>query len=755
MPKYIYRIGKDIYDAATQKVLTPTQFGSGAGYTELSAIPGSFNTKEAQQANYDQIMPIGNTLYGIPKTKPVVAQSNVGPGQYIPGVGSKGNVLDTQTMQVGSQTGDIGLSLPSKNAADMAQGIYATNAASTAEKTLADLNKQLNELKAQQLKDISEQKALADKELKDVQAKREGAITDYDTTMKPLVDQSRGIYQNMLDSISGVNYKSLVEQKLSLTQDIVNYSKLMQENLETEAGRPAMLDISEGRQNVVKQTYLSKITTAQAAMSAIDGNFSLAFDIMDKGANAINQLTNDRINFLNSVKGIYDQQVDKAEDKLLSLTADEKAAIETAITDLNVQIEAVEANKQKIMELMQTNPIVAQKAGLALTDSQEVITQKLVDFYNKFPQYTPENQDWIKKAMEKYYDAGITLNDPVETVKSKIANSKTYQNDNRLSVADAIALLQGNYQYDDSGNLVTNVSNATVDQIADAIKQIESGGNYEAKGASGENGAYQFMPSTWAGWSSQYASQVLQKSVKSLPMTPENQDAVAKWKIQSWLSQGYAPEQIASLWNSGSPDWQGKVGKNKMGVNYNVPAYVDKFRNALTSIIPGTETTLTKEQRTTVDQIANDVRQDADIKDFITIRDGYERVQSGAQMDNAQGDLSLLFGYMKLLDPNSVVRETEFANAEQAQGTLQKWFNFPNKFIKGERLTSEARKHFSEAAFQLYEQKRQSYDRAVEFYSNRAERSGVDPNLVLRDFTSTIDPLGLNSNQSTDPLGIL
>ena len=46
-----------------------------------------------------------------------------------------------------------------------------------------------------------------------------------------------------------------------------------------------------------------------------------------------------------------------------------------------------------------------------------------------------------------------------------------------------------------------------LDQIANAIKQIESNNNpYEAKGASGEYGAYQFMPELGNEWSSQYAN---------------------------------------------------------------------------------------------------------------------------------------------------------------------------------------------------------------------------------------------------------
>ena len=148
---------------------------------------------------------------------------------------------------------------------------------------------------------------------------------------------------------------------------------------------------------------------------------------------------------------------------------------------------------------------------------------------------------------------------------------------------------------------------------------------------------------------------------------------------------------------------------------------------------------LTKEQRTELQRIQGNVRQDPDVKDFVQIRDGYERVQTGAGMDNAQGDLALLFGFMKILDPNSVVRETEFDNAEQAQGTLQKIFNIPSKFLEGTRLTTEGRQYFANAAKELYARKEQSYQRASDFYGGQLDAFGIPKELGLRDFATTID----------------
>lgn len=164
---------------------------------------------------------------------------------------------------------------------------------------------------------------------------------------------------------------------------------------------------------------------------------------------------------------------------------------------------------------------------------------------------------------------------------------------------------------------------------------------------------------------------------------------------------------------------------------------------------------LTKDQRSELQRVQSNVRQDPDVKDFITIRDGYERVQTGANRDDSQGDLALLFGFMKMLDPNSVVRETEFANAEQAQGTLQRFFNIPDKFIRGTRLTTEGRKHFADAARELYERKEQSYQKAVDFYGNQLDAYEIPREMGLRDFGTTFEdtstPSQLTPLNGNDP----
>jgi hypothetical protein len=67
-------------------------------------------------------------------------------------------------------------------------------------------------------------------------------------------------------------------------------------------------------------------------------------------------------------------------------------------------------------------------------------------------------------------------------------------------------------------------------------------------------------------------------------MTRINQNKVAYSRIKELKDQGYHANQIASIWNSGRPDFEGRVGTNKFGVQFDVPAYVSKVGRAYNQI---------------------------------------------------------------------------------------------------------------------------------------------------------------------------
>lgn len=87
-------------------------------------------------------------------------------------------------------------------------------------------------------------------------------------------------------------------------------------------------------------------------------------------------------------------------------------------------------------------------------------------------------------------------------------------------------------------------------------------------------------------------------------------------------------------------------------------------------------------------------------KPYQEVKSAYGRVLSSE--DTAVGDLSLIFGYMKMLDPGSVVREGEFATAQNAAGVPERIMNIYNKVATGQRLTPSQRDSFKGQAKGLY-----------------------------------------------------
>jgi hypothetical protein len=117
--------------------------------------------------------------------------------------------------------------------------------------------------------------------------------------------------------------------------------------------------------------------------------------------------------------------------------------------------------------------------------------------------------------------------------------------------------------------------------LAKAIRQTESQGNFQALGKSGEIGGYQFMPETWGMYSKKY----LGRDVPLEAASPDEQNEVAYKRIKEWKDKGYNPGQIASMWNAGEgkPDAYldpSFKGVNAKGVQFDVPGYATKVATA-------------------------------------------------------------------------------------------------------------------------------------------------------------------------------
>ena len=119
-------------------------------------------------------------------------------------------------------------------------------------------------------------------------------------------------------------------------------------------------------------------------------------------------------------------------------------------------------------------------------------------------------------------------------------------------------------------------------------------------------------------------------------------------------------------------------------------------------------------------------------KTFADIENSYARMDKIP--DSPSGDLALLYSYMKMLDPGSVVRESEFATASTARPLVEKmglsWDRVKGVW-EGERMTPTMRADFKNSAALVYQGAAEQQDTRDTEYSKTAESYGLDPTRVV------------------------
>lgn len=98
---------------------------------------------------------------------------------------------------------------------------------------------------------------------------------------------------------------------------------------------------------------------------------------------------------------------------------------------------------------------------------------------------------------------------------------------------------------------------------------------------------------------------------------------------------------------------------------------------------------------------------------FIQTGQAYKKIEVAAKNPSAAGDISLIFGYMKLLDPGSVVREGEFATAQNAGGIPQSIYGAYNRALNGERLAPSVRNDFINQAKNLVSSQQEIFNQTI------------------------------------------
>lgn len=121
-----------------------------------------------------------------------------------------------------------------------------------------------------------------------------------------------------------------------------------------------------------------------------------------------------------------------------------------------------------------------------------------------------------------------------------------------------------------------------------------------------------------------------------------------------------------------------------------------------------------------------------EVKLFGEVQNAYDTIKTSLTKQSPAGDLAGATKFMKLLDPGSVVRESELGMAMAATGALDRAVNYFNMLKSGQKLNPNQRKDFLDLSNQLYEAARQRKSAFDTQYADIASQNQLNPSNVVR-----------------------
>jgi hypothetical protein len=130
-------------------------------------------------------------------------------------------------------------------------------------------------------------------------------------------------------------------------------------------------------------------------------------------------------------------------------------------------------------------------------------------------------------------------------------------------------------------------------------------------------------------------------------------------------------------------------------------------------------------------KLRGDFRSEPVYKAHQEMQSAYSQIQQSLKQASPAGDLAGATKMMKLLDPGSVVRESELGMAMAASGLMDRVTNYAQNIVNGTKLTPTQRKDFQRLADALFAESEKQYGAKRSEYEGIASRNGLNvPDVV-------------------------
>jgi hypothetical protein len=131
------------------------------------------------------------------------------------------------------------------------------------------------------------------------------------------------------------------------------------------------------------------------------------------------------------------------------------------------------------------------------------------------------------------------------------------------------------------------------------------------------------------------------------------------------------------------------------------------------------------------DKLRGDFQAHPTVKAADEMRSAFKLIETAYQTPSAANDLAMATKYMKILDPTSVVRESEFALAVNATGLLDKVQNYAASILEGKKLNPNQREDFYNSAKAISEAFQKERDGIATRFEENAQQYNLTPANVV------------------------
>jgi hypothetical protein len=162
-----------------------------------------------------------------------------------------------------------------------------------------------------------------------------------------------------------------------------------------------------------------------------------------------------------------------------------------------------------------------------------------------------------------------------------------------------------------------------------------------------------------------------------------------------------------------------------------------KYKVAMkTPVLAGTGAydSLPEHKQKWADTMWDKVHKDPTVAGYAASNIALNKMKAAAALDTGFGDSAMIFGFMNTLDPNSTVREGEFALVEDTRPMVNAIWNLYNKTLTGQKLNKDQRVELVAAGQALVDAHLEEVNVKLKGFTTQAKQRGVDPKLILPDF---------------------